>query len=407
MMRPRGIAFVFTALTLTALAACSEDRPRPQGGALVVSVHPAGILDPASDDFHGKELQRQNWSFAICARCHGDDFSGGPAKKSCLTCHAEGPTACVTCHGEGPSSNAHLVHRQIARLACSECHPVPATWDAEGHILRGGVANTQPATVSFGVRAGLTLDPADRAGPPTYADGRCSNVYCHGDVLHAAGGTASQPRWDDPSPPGACDRCHGAPPPSHAQDHCETCHPPGAPHIDGVVQVGRTAGCSGCHGDQASPAPPGDLLGNTLTTAIGVGAHRAHLDAPSGLRGPIPCETCHLVPSQIGDAGHIDSPPPAEVEATLSWDRTTATCSTAWCHGGARPVWNGNDIAFCGSCHGIPPASPSHNPTMKLTSCVTCHPQTVDASGSILITPGPGGATSKHINHIVEVVDAP
>src|SRR5262249_42702811 len=155
-----------------------------------------GILDPASASFHGRELERRNWDFSICASCHGADFSGGRAKVSCLQCHADGPTACTTCHGAGPTSNAHVVHREVARLGCSECHVVPATWDAEGHILHNGVAITGPAPVMFGARAGLTLDPADRRGRPTFQDGRCSNVYCHGDALHTAGGIATEPRWD-------------------------------------------------------------------------------------------------------------------------------------------------------------------------------------------------------------------
>jgi predicted CxxxxCH...CXXCH cytochrome family protein len=385
------------------LGGCSTERPRPEVGSPVISVHPAGILDPASDDFHGRELARRNWNFAVCANCHGSDFKGGKAKVSCLTCHADGPTACTTCHGAGPTSNAHVVHREVAKLSCSECHVVPATWDAEGHILRGGVADPPPAEVTFGARAGLTIDPSDRAAPPAYRDGRCSNVYCHGDALHAAGGTQTQPRWDDPAPPGACDRCHGAPPPSHAQDHCATCHPTSAPHIDGVVQVGRGPGCSGCHGDATSPAPPTDLSGNTFTTAIGVGAHRAHLEAPSRLRGPVSCDTCHRVPVDVNDPGHIDSPPPAKVTDGLGWDRTTATCASAWCHGPARPVWTQTGGAACGSCHGVPPATPSHNPGMTLATCVTCHAQTVDANGTILLTSWPDGVTSKHMNGTVDV----
>jgi predicted CxxxxCH...CXXCH cytochrome family protein len=393
--------------TLAAAGACSEERPRDDAGSSTISVHPAGILDPASDNFHVRELQRLDWSFQTCAKCHGADFSGGAAKVSCLTCHTAGPTACVTCHGDGPTSNAHVVHREVGKLACSECHVVPATWDADGHILRGGVANLLPAQVAFGARAGVTLVAGDRSGPPAYADGRCSNVYCHGDVLHAAGGTATRPRWDDAAAagtPGDCTRCHGAPPPSHAQDHCATCHPANAPHIDGIVQVGRTAGCAGCHGDATSPAPPTDLSGNLLTTAIGVGAHRAHLSVPSLLRGPVACDTCHLVPVSVTDPGHIDSLPPAEVTVTLGWDRGTATCTNAWCHGPARPVWTQTGGVVCGTCHGVPPASPPHNPTMTLASCATCHPQTIDATGRFLITSGPGGPTSKHMNG---VVDAP
>src|SRR3954468_15364803 len=86
------------------LLGCSDVRPRPDAGTTDVTVHPAGILDPASPEFHVRELQRQNWDFAVCAGCHGSDFTGGSARKSCLPCHTEGPTACTTCHGAGPIS---------------------------------------------------------------------------------------------------------------------------------------------------------------------------------------------------------------------------------------------------------------------------------------------------------------
>src|SRR5258705_13024952 len=132
-MRCSPVAVVGVALA--ALAACSDVRPRPDAGSTTVSVHPAGILDPASDDFHGKELQRLGWDFAICAGCHGSDFTGGAAKKSCLSCHADGPTACTTCHGAGPTSNAHVVHPEVARLDRSEGHVLPPRWDDDGHLL--------------------------------------------------------------------------------------------------------------------------------------------------------------------------------------------------------------------------------------------------------------------------------
>jgi predicted CxxxxCH...CXXCH cytochrome family protein len=404
-MRSAPVA-VLTGVTLGVLAACSDVRPRPDAGTSVVTVHPAGILVPESPDFHGKELKNLNWDFATCASCHGSDFSGGSAKVSCLKCHADGPTACTTCHGSGPTTNAHLVHRQVAKLDCSECHVVPAHWNDEGHILAGGVAITTPAKVTFGARAGLTIDPGDRSGPPTFENGKCSNVYCHGDALHATGGTAREPRWDDPTPSGGCTGCHGKPPTGHARSDCATCHvvptqvtDPG--HIDGVVQVGRVPGCSGCHGDATSPAPPTDLQGNTQISAIGVGAHRAHLTVPSGLRGPIPCATCHVVPTQVDDPGHIDSLDPAEVTVNVGWDRTSQSCNNN-CHSAARPVWTLKGGAFCGSCHGIPPSGGPHTTTMTLTSCVTCHSQTVDAFGNILPPAVPGGAT-KHMNGVVDV----
>jgi hypothetical protein len=123
---------------------------------------------------------------------------------------------------------------------------------------------------------------------------------------------------------------------------------------------------------------------------------------PSGLRGPIACETCHRVPTQVDDPGHIDSPPPAEVNADLAWDRTAQTCTTN-CHLASRPVWTTQGGVFCGSCHGIPPSGAPHTPAMTLASCASCHAQTVDAFGMILLAPGPGGTTSKHMNGVVDV----
>ncbi|HSK01607.1 MAG TPA: CxxxxCH/CxxCH domain-containing protein [Kofleriaceae bacterium] len=400
-MTRRLAALAVMAIVAASAGACAEERPRPDG-LPTGRIHPPGILEPASDAFHGRELARRGWDLALCAKCHGEDFAGGASKISCLECHAEGPDACATCHRADTETAAHRVHRE-ASVGCAECHAVPARWDAPGHVLH----DEPPAEVAFGALAARTLTPADRAGPPSYTDGRCDNVYCHGDVLRAGGGLAPRPRWDDPPAPGGCDRCHGAPPPSHAPGdpivRCASCHP-AAPHLDGELQIGRAPGCSGCHGGPASAAPPTDLLGNEVTTAIGVGAHQAHLGAPSGLRGPIPCATCHLVPGGLLDAGHLDSPPPAEVAAELGWDRGAARCATAWCHGPAQPVWTSGAGAACGTCHGVPPATASHPTDAPITSCATCHPRTIDPAGAILIFPGPMGPTSEHIDGDVDLL---
>jgi hypothetical protein len=79
--------------------ACTTERDRPAGDP-PTGVHPSGILDETSENFHGKELARRGYDLALCASCHGDDFKGGKAGAPCTTCHTEGPTACVTCHGE-------------------------------------------------------------------------------------------------------------------------------------------------------------------------------------------------------------------------------------------------------------------------------------------------------------------
>lgn len=383
-------------LVAISLAGCAEERARAATDA-TGGIHPPGILDPTSEQFHGRELARRGYDFALCASCHGEDFGGGAAEVSCTSCHEDGPTACVTCHAPRDDSAPHAAHR-AADVACDECHRVPATWDAPGHVLRDGDVDPSPAEVTFGARAALTLDAADRAGPPVYEAGRCSNVYCHGDALGDAGGTNPKPRWSDAVATG-CGRCHGAPPPDHAQAQCATCHPAEAPHIDGAVAVGRTAGCDGCHGSGGDPAPPYDLDANELTTALGVGAHQAHVVGASRLRGPVPCAACHAVPSTVDAAGHIDTPRPAEVNTALGWQRAQATCTSAWCHGSATPAWTSHGTASCGTCHEVPPATPAHAGASSIATCAGCHPRVIDTFGNFVFS----GGASAHIDGDVDV----
>jgi predicted CxxxxCH...CXXCH cytochrome family protein len=371
---------MWRAIALTVLwTACAQERERPEPG-VTGRIHPPGILEEGSDNFHGKELARRDYDFELCAKCHGEDFTGGAANVSCLECHDDGPTACATCHRDDVERGAHSIHR-ISNVACSECHAVPESWASEGHIRREGKADLGPAEVVFGARAAHTIDPADRAGAPAFANGTCTNVYCHGAVLGASGGTATAPRWVEPAASG-CDRCHGSPPPSHAQAECVTCHPSTAPHIDGAIQVGRTNGCDGCHGRNGDPAPPTDLAGNEFTTAFGVGAHQAHLTVPTQLRGPLVCSDCHVVPLSVTATGHIDSPLPAEVVPATGWNRTTGTCTT-WCHGGDSPIWTAQGAVTCGSCHAVPPPSQAHAGVTSVQSCASCHPGSAHMDGDV------------------------
>jgi predicted CxxxxCH...CXXCH cytochrome family protein len=348
---------------LVLVTSCEEERARPEPN-VTGRLHPIGILEVTSPNFHGAELARRDYDFSLCASCHGDDFSGGAAKVSCLECHDNGPTACETCHRSDNESVSHTLHRTRG-IACTECHSVPETWDSDGHIRRAGAADPRPAEVT------LTSG--------TLTDGTCSNVYCHGATL--TGGLATTPRWDAPAI-GGCDRCHGAPPPSHAQSACATCHPATSPHIDGTVQVGRTNGCDGCHGESGNPAPPTDLDGNEFTTALGVGAHAAHLNGSSQLRAPLQCSECHSVPATVASLGHIDTPLPAEVLPAVGWNRASETCGT-WCHGGTSPVWTEEGGAFCGSCHAIPPTTPDHAGVTSVQMCASCHPWAAHMDGDV------------------------
>src|SRR3954447_25722949 len=93
-------------------AGCGVARPvdgRPCASASACEqIHPDGIADPKSADFHGALLRSTGWNFATCQKCHGTDFAGGTSGNSCLKCQAEGPTGCTVCHAQPPATGAHL-----------------------------------------------------------------------------------------------------------------------------------------------------------------------------------------------------------------------------------------------------------------------------------------------------------
>ena len=373
----RTIVLMALVSVALALVACSTDRDL---GGTTGSVHAIGILDPDSGVFHGKLLSQHGWDVSFCMRCHDATKSGGAP--ACTTCHEDGPNGCSSCHSMPPNQGAHHAHAPDGTPdECAKCHPVPTHWMDPGHL---------------GDAPRFAFEPL--AGANATFDGtRCQNVYCHGAGFANAGGTNTSPAWKGGPGEAACGSCHGKPPADHGGGYaCATCHPADAPHVDGTVEVGST--CDGCHGSKDSPAPPRDLSGNMLSTALGVGAHQAHLNVPTHLRGPIACATCHQVPTAVGDAGHIDSPPPAEVNAVIGWDRTSATC-TVECHGAQSPVWTTTGGVYCGSCHGVPPADVNHDPNLQISDCHTCHTRSVDAAGFPIVHPD---GTSEHINGTVD-----
>lgn len=169
---------------------------------------------------------------------------------------------------------------------------------------------------------------------------------------------------------------------------------------------GPSSGCSGaCHGEGDLIAPPRDTAGRTDLASIGIGAHTQHLQS-SDWHKRFACETCHVVPQQVGEVGHIFAQGatglvkdalPAEVVFTglgtsATWDHATATCTNSYCHGdtlhqtdpathqtvmGAggtltQPMWTQVDgtQSKCGACHGTPPPAP--HPQNE--DCGLCHP---------------------------------
>jgi predicted CxxxxCH...CXXCH cytochrome family protein len=331
-------------------------------------VHPHGFVDPAAQTFHGKSLRESGWDFTSCETCHGDvnDSSGGPVGRSCLTCHAEGPTSCNTCHGTTAAHaapppalddalerssrgvGAHAVHvtggPTLGKpVLCEDCHQVPETWTDPGHVFdQDGNIDPLPAEVVLGEAAGRDLSgfTGRRPGPPSYdpATGTCANVYCHGGEMIGDPDTPA-PVWTASTDGPACDTCHGMPP---TQTHptglgltdCVRCHEQVVNdtvvdqtlgiveanlHIDAQLSLGDgSEQCWACHGSSGNPAPPPGMHGEQSTSELAVGAHSAHVMAGT-FRGPIECSECHVEPrgntylAAVAAPGHIDSWLPAEV----------------------------------------------------------------------------------------------
>jgi predicted CxxxxCH...CXXCH cytochrome family protein len=319
---------------------------------------------------------------------------GLPGEISCTSCHGSvNPAPPGSSKGAAAPTDigvgAHQLHVRDGpirgALSCAECHPMPATVDAPGHI------DGLPATVTFVALAatGGTEPRWDREAVT------CFGVYCHGATL--AGGSTPEPIWTyavepDPSRPGICGTCHGAPPPPPhpPRSECHLCHSPtvtsdgtidvaGGHHIDGKRDVSPdlTGACGLCH-----PVP-----GTS-------GAHAVHhgLDpaAPEASYGDLRiaadyaattsvyafgCGHCH----PTNPAAHMDGNvevelsggPPGSIKArnggAASFDRSTRACSEVYCHSSgqevpafvATPAWDGGESLGCDGCHANPPRYPS------------------------------------------------
>ena len=224
--------------------------------------HPDEFRFPSQVNFHGKTVaQVANWDLSQCQSCHGTDYAGaGVAEKNCLACHTapNGPEDCSTCHGSqinpAPPEDlaghvdpmfvtvgAHQAHLQGGDLwgdnsaLCRNCHVVPATYDAPGHIDDAA----PKAEIVFGTLAthGGKLDPTyDPSGAS------CGGTYCHGGFVFTLAESENPRGYAEPTIEGnnvtlvwtdvgagqaECGTCHGIPPTGHIEaspNQCANCH---------------------------------------------------------------------------------------------------------------------------------------------------------------------------------------
>jgi predicted CxxxxCH...CXXCH cytochrome family protein len=129
-------------------------------------------------------------------------------------------------------------------------------------------------------------------------------------------------------------------------------------------------------------------------------AHLAHVSG-GGLGVAVACGECHVIPTTIGQPGHIENPAPVTFGPLASknglsptFDPATQTCSNVYCHGNFNlskappatppaPNWSaGSTAVACGSCHDLPPPAPTHVNLQGLPGCngnpnfpaLACHP---------------------------------
>ncbi len=374
-------------------------------------VHASGFADPRAAQWHGHELRSSRWAPMFdaqapdaCGRCHEHSPAGpetvrhfAPNATACTDCHLEGPEACDTCHAVSPNPStlyrgciesteiheAHASPKFSNPMACGTCHP------HEGTDLRTGVHGDGQVQVQFNTEIAGANAKFDSAS-------RTCETQCHGPSL------AWRPTRDLD-----CDSCHQVSTETHFAGACNDCHQDvnasgtaivdASRHVDGILSLGDGEGCGGCHGQgQAWPS---------------TGAHPAHQNPL--LSEPVPCGSCHIVPDNVLDAGHIDRQPLAEVLFDLgatarglnpSYDGTA--CFGVACHGAdfqdsKIPQWRDDSGAAsqCGACHGLPPAPP-HAPYPSCESTY-CH-------GGV-VAPTPDGPVisprgrSRHIDGIVHI----
>ena len=408
--------------------------PVPGAGtpATCSACHPSTVrADGTINHAGGAHLNGAADFVADCTSCHGTAGRQGilPGVDPLLASAPPAAPSGAPAYAVGAHQN-HLNPPSTGSfrgpIACSECHVVPATAD---HAV-----NPPLLKVVFG-----TLATTGGAVPVwTSTTTGCAATYCHGNfALGAVRGANATPLWTEAGL--SCVSCHGMPPVGHptisgtvTPATCNQCHPStvtpagaidltSGAHINGRADV--KFNCTSCHGtagrtgnlagtDPLLPvSPPVKTTGSPDSV---VGAHQFHVNPPSagGFRGPILCNECHVVPT---DLAHATNPPANPVIfGTLArtggvnptWNGATLGCSATYCHGNfgfngvtgaaAIPLWTdvwGTATSPCLNCHGLPPTGhPALAGTVTPATCNKCHPSTVNANGTINV------ATGSHLN---------
>ncbi len=285
---------------------------------------------------------------------------------------------CSGCHGGDASkankvnTRAHLAHindtsNQVGwNIGCAECHS--ATVSNNTTIASYTRHVDKKLQVKFDNSLNRNTDNPTYNGTSTTGSGgaeknagaagfTCSNVYCHsignldssGNVIAAGGVSFRSIAWD-----------------------------------------GSPISCTGCHGDSGSnkahPIYTSGAAGSTTANS-----HVKHVDD-----NQYACDYCHLTtttstalpPTSVIQAGaHLNRVENVSFKTvsgqTGSYNSSTKTCSSTYCHGGSNMVWGDAGATNCATCHdsqgagGTAIYSPKHTTHVDTAgydySCEMCH----------------------------------
>jgi len=374
----------------------------------------------------GKKIPNTNnpLPFGNCSQiyCHSNGRGAGMGQKQYSSSKWGGQETCLGCHGgrstAGPNyipvrsvgnftlSTTHSQHLKypVANINCQICHSKTVT---DAYTLKNytgvqrhnnGVRDVTFTGLYYGSYTSYKSTEVGSSGNTK----TCSNISCHGGKTRSA--------WSNTTvnTSNVCVHCHG---------------------INGTM-VGT---------DLRAFAPgfrkQGTSTDQLVSSAdIRVGSHFKHLS--SAYMRNVKCNECHTVPSNVFDAGHIDSARFTSQTLTFSqassarWDGTTstqlasfagyttgtpvkaATCSSVYCHGNRlknneaggtyrKPYWNYSAMinytapaaTVCSRCHGYPPTANNHSAS---TICSDCHTNVSAADNKTFYD------KTLHINRIVE-----
>jgi hypothetical protein len=113
----------------------STSDPAQAGGISKVSCfnchtavnHPANWAAPGQHGRLGAQLppsadNKVMAGFAHCAKCHGDDYSGGVSNVSCKACHTKAPHPDKPWHGTTATKTNHTAANFNNAAECFKCH---------------------------------------------------------------------------------------------------------------------------------------------------------------------------------------------------------------------------------------------------------------------------------------------